>query len=160
MAFSTIASSSTTATGSTPPSERRRVSTSANSDSAETVSSAIGAAARKLALAASDLGVGLRLRTLRLSLSRNERLEAARLAFDELQELALPDVLPASVGKRCGEFRQPRLVVVDAEDELDDRSHRSAGLGLHARFLEQLGIILRLPLGSQCEVDRHATRAR
>ena len=154
IAFSTIASSSTTATGSTPPSARRRASTSANSESAGTVSSAMGAAARNLRLGRLGLGVGLRLRTLRLALSCNERLEAARLAFDEFQELALPDVLPASVGKRCGEFRQACLVVVHAEDELHDRSHRSAGLGLHAQFLEQLGIILRLPLRSQCEVER------
>ena len=53
MARSTIASSSRTAIGSTPPSAHRRASTSANSASAETLSSASGAAARSFALAAS-----------------------------------------------------------------------------------------------------------
>ena len=32
-----------------------------------------------------------------------------------------------------GEFGQPRLVVIGAEDELDDRGHRRARLHLHAR---------------------------
>ena len=52
------------------------------------------------------------------------------------------DLLPLRVGQGRGELGQPRLVVIDPEDELDDRRHRRAGLRLHARFLEQLGIFL------------------
>ena len=99
IAFSTIASSSTTATGSTPPSERRRASTSANSESAETVVERDRRSRAQSRPWPPRLGVGLRLGTLRLALGRNERLEAACLAFDELQEPALPNVLPARVGQ-------------------------------------------------------------
>src|SRR5207248_241975 len=78
----------------------------------------------------------------RLALRGNHRLEPARLLFDEPLELSRRQRLTLRERQSGGKFGQPRLVVIDPEDELDDRGHRRTRLRLDPRFLEQLGIFL------------------
>ena len=87
--------------------------------------------------------IGAGLGSARLALGRDQRLEAARLLLDEILEAAGRDLLPLGMAEGRGELGQARLVVIDSEDELDDRGHRRADLRLDAQFLEQLGIFLR-----------------
>src|SRR3954451_10639768 len=63
---------------------------------------------------------------------RDQPLKTARLRTDEGLESAELDRRTLGKGQRRGELGQSRLVIVDSEDELDDRSHRRAGLCLHA----------------------------
>src|SRR5207248_3352770 len=88
----------------------------------------------------------------RLTLGRDQALEPAGLLFDEVPERAGRNRLPLSAGQSRGELGQPRLVVIDSEDELDDRGHWRARLRLHARFLEKLGIFVRTLLRRDREV--------
>ena len=48
-------------------------------------------------------------------------------------------VMMQAVAESGGELRQPRLVVVDAEDQLGDRRHRGARLRIEPRVVEDLG---------------------
>src|SRR6185437_13232755 len=107
------------------------------------------------------------LRSARRAFSGDQRLEAAGPLFDEVLESADGDLLPPSIRQSCSEFGQTRLVIIDSEDELDDRSHWSPRLRLHARFLEKLGIFLGILLGRygkvigqrQCAVEGGARTA-
>jgi hypothetical protein len=104
-------------------------------------------------------GIGLAIGPTRLPFGGDQCLEPAGLGFDQRKEPAHPDLLPLGVAQGGGEFGQPRFVVIDPEHQLDDRGHRRPGLRLHARFLEQLGISVRILLACQREVVSVAERS-
>ena len=108
-----------------------------------------------------DLGpaIGLRRGAAESALGGDDRLEAARSASIRAASV------PAGTPSRFAQDRQAansvsrRLVIVDAEDELDHRRHRRARLGLEALLGEQLGIILGRVVGGEGEIIGLAERA-
>ena len=67
--------------------------------------------------------------------------------------------MSAGEGQRRRKLGQPRLIIIDPEDELHDGSHRRARLGFNARFLEQLGVFVRALIGGDREVVGQRQRA-
>src|SRR3546814_5294224 len=62
---------------------------------------------------------------------------------DWSSDVCSSDLVARRIGEGGREFGEPRLVVIHAEHELDDRRHRRAGLHGDARILQQLRIALR-----------------
>ena len=60
--------------------------------------------------------------------------------------------------QHVGERRESARIEIGAEDEFDDRCHRRTRLGLDARFVEQLGIIVGIPGGRDRKVVRQRER--
>src|SRR5688500_14694841 len=62
------------------------------------------------------------------------------LALQPLAKSAGRKVVAAGPAQGGSEFGEARLVILAAEDELDDGSHWRPGLGLEAGIVEQFGI--------------------
>ena len=103
--------------------------------------------------------IGLRRRAAGGALGGDDRLEAAVLIFDPPGKRAGGNALALRPGQSGGEFGEPGLVVLGAEDELHDRRHRRARLRLDPGIGEQFGIIVRRLGGGEREIIGVAERA-
>src|SRR4030095_14406665 len=124
MARSSIASSLTRATTSCTPSALRRVTTRANSW-------LVGRSASARACA----GRSARAPRLGLVSGGHQPLEPPLGILKELLEAAKIDLAALGMAQGRRELGQARLVIVDAEDQLDDRGHGREGLGLYPSLL-------------------------
>ena len=146
------------ATTTSRPSASRRATSSTNSPSPASRSTCAsgGALAAPRGLRPA---IGLAAGAAGAALGLDDRLEAAGDALRVIGEAAPARLLRVRQGQSRGKFGQPGLVIVRAEDELDDRGHRRACLRLQPGILEQLGIIVGLGIGGEREIIGLAERA-
>src|SRR3546814_16824992 len=78
---------------------------------------------------------------------RDHALQPTLIAFEQSLEVPWLHVVARRIGAGGREVGEPRLVVIHAEHELDDRRHRRAALPGDARIPQPLRVALSVLLG-------------